>query len=164
MSSLRTKILTGLLGLCLSAQAAATGIAVTTLDGKASTFAEHISAGHWTVVVMWTTYCNVCRRQYPVISSFHDAHQGKDAVVLGVSLDGPEELATVQAYVGKKLFSYPTVVADSEVMARMFEAATGDPFTGTPTYMIFNPERKLVAFKSGDIAIDALENYLKATP
>lgn len=159
-----THLLAGLLGAWLATQASAAGIPVTTLDGKASTFAEHVTAGHWTVVMMWTTYCNVCRRQYPVISGFHDKHQGKDAVVLGVSLDGPGELAAVQAYVGKKPFSYPTVVADTEVMQRMFETATGEPFTGTPTYLMFNPQRQLVAFRSGDIEASALEKYLEAKP
>ena len=120
MSSLRTKILTGLLGLCLSAQAPATGIAVTTLDGKASTFAEHISAGHWTVVMMWTTYCNVCRRQYPVISSFHDAHQGKDAVVLTVRAGAPATTATaVELCVGDRSF---TVTVSSTVDPSLWTA------------------------------------------
>jgi hypothetical protein len=29
---------------------------------------------------------------------------------------------------------------------------------------VFNPERQLVAFKSGDIAPGTLDNYVKGTP
>ena len=152
-----------LLGLTQGAAQAA-GVAVTTLEGKASTLAEHITPGHYTVVMMWTTYCNVCRKQYPIVSAFHDAHTGKTAEVLGLSLDGPEELAAVQAYVAKKPFSYPTVVADSAAMGKMFEAASGESFTGTPTYLVFNPQRQLVAFKSGDLAPGTLDGYVKAKP
>ena len=150
--------------LLLQSPAQAAGIAVTTLEGKPSTLAEQITPGHYTVVMMWTTYCNVCRKQYPIVSAFHDAHTGKTAEVLGLSLDGPEELTAVQAYVAKKPFSYPTVVADSAAMGKMFEAATGEPFTGTPTYLVFNPQRQLVAFKSGDLAPGTLDGYVKAKP
>lgn len=153
-----------LLCLCLGRGAWAGGIAVTTLDGKASTLADQIKPGHFTVVMMWTTYCHVCRKQYPIVSAFHEKHTGKTAEVLGLSLDGPEELAAVQAYVAKKPFSYPTVVADSAAMGRMFEAATGESFTGTPTYLVFNPQRQLVAYMSGDLAPGALDSYVKAKP
>ena len=140
--------------------ALAGGVAVTTLEGKPSTLAEQITPGHYTVVMMWTTYCAVCRKQYPLVSAFHDAHAGKQAEVLGIALDGPAELAAVQAYVAKKPFSFPTVVADSDAMGKMFEAATGEAFTGTPTYLVFNPARQLVAFKSGDLAPGTLDGYV----
>jgi hypothetical protein len=163
-SRLGRGVLGALLILVLSDAVQAAGLPVKTVDGKDSTLAASIAPGHWTVLMMWTTYCAVCRRQYPLISAFHDRHTGKDAEVLGVSLDGPTELPAVQAYLAKKPFSYPTVVADSDAMGKMFEAATGERFTGTPTYMVFNPERQLVAFKSGDIAPGTLDNYVKGTP
>ena len=155
-----------MLALCLSwsASVLAGGVPVTDLDGKSGSFADHVPAGRWTVVMMWTTYCGVCRRQYPLLSAFHDAHRDRDGEVLGVSLDGPAALDEVRAYVAKKPFSFSTLVADPLVMARMFEQATGTPFTGTPTYLVFNPERQLVAYKSGEVAADTLDNYLKKKP
>ncbi len=148
----------------LTGTATAAGIPVKTLAGVESTFAEQIQPGHWTVVMMWTTYCGICRKQYPLLSAFHNAHEARDAQVLGVSLDGMEALDEVRAYVAKKPFSYPTVVANAEVIGRMFQTATGEEFTGTPTYLVFNPKRQLVAFKSGVIAANTLENYVKGQP
>ena len=158
MKGLRGLALGGLL--VLSTAAAAGGVPVTLLDGKPSTFADQIKGGHWTVVMMWTTYCNFCRKQYPLVSAFHDAHKGKDAEVLGVSLDGPAALDAVREYVAQAPFSFPTVVGDPDVMARMFETATEESFTGTPTYMVFNPARQLVAIKSGLISAETLDSYL----
>ena len=152
------------LWLLWAASVLAGGVPVTDLDGKSGAFADHVPAGRWTVVMMWTTYCGVCRQQYPLVSAFHDAHQQKDGAVLGVSLDGPAALDDVRAYVARKPFSFPTVVADPDVMSRMFEQATGESFTGTPTYMVFNPARQLVAIKSGTISENTLDDYLKKTP
>ena len=148
----------------LPGPALAGGVTVYDLDGKAGAFADHIKPGRWTVVMMWTTYCGVCRKQYPLVSAFHEAHRGKDGEVLGVSLDGPGALPEVRAYVAKAPFSFPTVVAEPETMARMFEHATEEPFTGTPTYLVFNPERQLVALKSGEVGSETLDNYLKKKP
>ena len=152
------------LWLALLPAAFAGGVPVVDLDGRAGSFADHIKAGRWTVVMMWTTYCGVCRRQYPMVSAFHDAHHAHDGEVLGVSLDGPEALADVRAHIAGKPFSFPSIVADPHVMARMFEQATGTPFTGTPTYLVFNPARQLVAFRSGEVGPDTLDNYLKKKP
>ena len=140
------------------------GVAIMDLEGRSGSFADHVKPGRWTVVMMWTTYCGVCQRQYPLLSAFHDAHRAQDGEVLGVSLDGPGALEDVRAYVARKPFSFPTLVADPHVMARMFEQATSTPFTGTPTYLVFNPERQLVAFRSGEVGPDTLDNYLKKKP
>lgn len=152
------------LWLAMASAAFAGGVPVTDLAGRAGKFADYIKPGRWTVVMMWTTYCGVCRKQYPIVSAFHDAHRERDAEVLGISLDGPDALAEVRAYVAQKPFSFPTIVAEPLVMARMFEEATSTPFTGTPTYLVFNPKRQLVALKSGEVGPDTLDNYLKKKP
>jgi thiol-disulfide isomerase/thioredoxin len=153
-----------LAGLCLAAissVACAAGVEVRTLDGKNSTLADQVRSGHYTVVMMWTTYCHVCKGEYPELSAFHDAHVGKDAEVVGISLDGYAEIDKVRQFVAGRPFTYPTVLAEADRMASMFEAATGDRFTGTPTYLVFNPQRQLVAARSGDLTRDVLENFLR---
>lgn len=140
--------------------AGADSVQVKTLAGADTTLAEHIHGGQWTLVMMWTTYCGVCRRQYPEISTFHDRHRDRDATVLGVSLDGYDALEDVRAYVARKPFTFPTVVGEPDVLGAVFERATDDPFTGTPTYLLFNPQRVLVAAVAGEVSLEALENYI----
>lgn len=140
--------------------ASAAGVRLRQLDGSDTTLADQIMSDRWTLVMMWTTYCGVCKRQYPVISAFHDAHKNGDAGVVGIALDGYDEIDAVRAYVARKPFSFPSVVGEVEIVSGAFEAATGEDFTGTPTYLLFNPERQLVAAKSGELTREALERFM----
>ncbi len=156
-----------LLGACLalvSTAAGAAGVPLRTLAGADTTLAEQVESGRWTLVMLWTTYCGICRRQYPVISEFYDRHRDGGATVIGIALDGYAALDEVRAYVAKKPFSYPTVVGEPESLGAMFEKATGEPFTGTPTYLLFNPARQLIATSSGEVELAILERYVSQPP
>ena len=148
--------------LCLwGITAGAAGIEVKTLSGETSSLAEQVKPDRFTLVMLWTTYCSVCKKDYPAVSAFHDAHVSKDAEVIGIALDGYAEIDKVRSFVRGKPFSFPTVIAEPERMAKSFEAATEDNFTGTPTYLIFNRKRQLVGARSGQITRDALETFLR---
>ena len=149
-----------LLALC-AFYAQAAGIEIKTLAGKTSSLAEQIKSDRFTLVMLWTTYCHICKKEYPELSAFHDAHVGRDAEVLGISLDGYAEIPQVREFLASKPFTFPTVIAESARMTKSFEAATGEKFTGTPTYLMFNPKRQLVAARSGDLTRDVLENFLR---
>lgn len=136
------------------------GLDVSRLDGSKSTLAAEVKAGHFTYVMVWTTYCGVCKQEYPKLSAFHDRHTGRDAEVLGIAIDGEAERETVRTFLAGKPFTFPTVLAEPAAMAEAFKAATGEEFTGTPTYLVFNPARELAGFHSGDLAAEALERFL----
>lgn len=144
----------------VTATAQAEGIRLKTLDGAATTLADQVEAGRWTLMMIWTTYCGVCRRQYPIIADFHTRHHGKDASVVGLSVDGYDAIDTVRAYVAEKAFPYPTVVGEPDIVGPAYEKATGGPFTGTPSYLLFDPARRLVAAKSGEVTLATLENFI----
>ncbi|MEN9727375.1 MAG: Thiol-disulfide oxidoreductase ResA [Pseudomonadota bacterium] len=140
--------------------ASAGGLEVRHLDGRKSTLAAEIAGGHFTYVFIWTTYCGVCKQEYPKLSAFHTRHTGQNAEVLGIAIDGEAERDKVQTFMAGKPFSFPTVMAEPEAMAVAFKAATGEEFTGTPTYLVFNPERELAGVHSGDLPAEALERFL----
>jgi thiol-disulfide isomerase/thioredoxin len=138
----------------------ARGLEVRTLDGEKSTLAAHIAAGHFTYVMVWTTYCGYCKRDYAALSRFHARHHGKDAEVLGISVDGQAAADKVRAFVAAGHFDFPTVMAEPEAMSVAFEAASGERFTGTPSYLVFAPDRTLAAVHSGNLDESALEAFL----
>jgi len=152
-------LLFALLCVCLQTSWAA-GLAVQHLDGRESTLSAEIKSGHFTYVMVWTTYCGVCKKEYPKLSAFHDRHTGRDAEVLGIAVDGAAAREKVQTFVAGKPFSFPTVLTEPEAMAEAFKAATGEEFTGTPTYLVFNPARELAGFHSGDLTAEALQRFL----
>jgi thiol-disulfide isomerase/thioredoxin len=138
----------------------AAGVTVHTLDGNSHGLGEQLDKSKWNVVMVYTTYCHICRRQYPILSAFHDKHQASDAVVLGIALDGLEKSAAVQAYRVDQAHSFPSVIADAGQFGALYERATGEAFTGIPTYLVFDKSGSLQAYLDGPVTLAALETFL----
>jgi len=70
-------------------------IALTTLDG------QHIDLrdlrGKVVILTFWATWCGPCREELPLLSSYAHQHENQGLVVLGFSLDGPEQRNQVRA-------------------------------------------------------------------
>lgn len=146
--------------LALSATVNAGGVQVKTLDGETSGLGKHLTAAKWNLVMVWTTYCHVCRGQYPTISEFHSKYHHKDAVVLGISLDGMDAADKVSAYQKEQSHSFPSVLANADDFKALYEKATDDQFTGTPTYLLFNKTGGLHAYLDGPVKLEMLENII----
>ncbi|MEM7466413.1 MAG: TlpA disulfide reductase family protein [Pseudomonadota bacterium] len=136
------------------------GITVQTLAGEESNFGAHIADGKWTIVMVWTTYCGVCRQEYPKISDFHSRHKDSKAVVLGISLDGFGAGEKVKDYQTKQNHAFPSLLANAEEFAEPYEKTTGTNFSGTPTYLIFDDQKQLQAFKNGKLNVAELEAFI----
>jgi len=72
----------------------APAITLNTLDGK------HIDTrdlrGKVVIVTFWATWCVPCREELPLLSRYAQQHSRQNLVVLGFSLDAPDELAKVR--------------------------------------------------------------------
>ncbi len=152
-------LLWGALLLPLTARAG--GVEVQTLAGRHAGLGEFLAKDKWTVVMVWTTYCGACRKQYPLISAFHSKHKDKDAQVLGVSLDGFDQGEKIKAYQTAHAQNFPSVMADSDQFIDKYQRTTGEKFTGTPTYMLFDAKGGLRAYIDGLVSIADIENYIK---
>ncbi|HET6913458.1 MAG TPA: TlpA disulfide reductase family protein [Rhodanobacteraceae bacterium] len=78
----------------LKVGAPAPPITLTTLDGK------HIATrdlrGKVVILTFWATWCEPCREELPLLSRYAQQHAKQGLVVLGFSLDTPDELAKVR--------------------------------------------------------------------
>ena len=146
--------------LLLPCSASAGGVAVQTLEGRHAGLGEFLAKDKWTLVMVWTTYCGACRKQYPLISEFHSKHKDKDAAVLGVSLDGYDQGEKIKAYQTSHAQNFPSVMADSQEFIDRYQRTTGEKFTGTPTYLIYDANGSLRAFIDGLVSIADLEDYI----
>ncbi len=161
MKSIRLlSVLFALLLVSSDAAARASGFEVRTLDGAVVPLSTYFEPGKWTMVMLWTTYCGTCRSQYPVISEFHDKHKDTDAKVIGVSLDGFVEVDRVRAYIASKPMAFNSTIAEVAALRPAYKAITEEPFTGTPTYLMFDPNGALVAHVQGPLAIEDVENFI----
>jgi peroxiredoxin len=131
-----------------------------TLEGNATNLSSQLSKTMWTLVMVWTTYCGECAKQYNEISAFHQSNKKSRLQVVGVSLDGLNQKTKVRRYALIKNHTFPSVLAESDNFANKYTELTGATFTGTPTYMLFDRERSIQAYMDGPISIDALERFI----
>jgi peroxiredoxin len=74
--------------------APAPAITLTTLDGR------HIDTrdlrGKVVIVTFWATWCVPCREELPLLSHYAQRHADQGLIVLGFSLDTPDQLPKVR--------------------------------------------------------------------
>ncbi len=79
-------------------------ITLTTLDGQR--IATRDLHGKVVIVTFWATWCGPCREELPLLSSYARLHAKDGLVVLGFSLDTPDELDKVRAV--SRTLDFPT--------------------------------------------------------
>jgi thiol-disulfide isomerase/thioredoxin len=157
------RVLLGLLwaALLLPLTAIAGGVQVQNLDGRHAGLGEFLNKDKWTLVMIWTTYCDACRKQYPMISEFHSKHKNRDATVLGIALDGYDQQQKIRSYQAAHAQNFPSVMANSDEFISKYQRTTGEAFTGTPTYLLFDAKGGLRAYIDGLVSIAKIEAYIK---
>ena len=96
------------------------------------------------------------------MSFFHDEHKNKDAIVLGVSIDGQAKRQQAAAFIERHGLDFPNLITEpkQEIMQR-FGAGS---FVGTPTYYIYNPQGELLAKNAGAISQEDIEAFMRQHP
>ncbi len=144
----------------IDAGARASDIEVRTLDGESTPLSAYFEPGKWTMFMMWTTYCGICRAQYPIVSAFHDKHKDIDAKVVGISLDGFAEVDKVRRYVADKPMTFVSTIAEVEAISKAYKAITREAFSGTPTYLLFDAHGALIAHVPGELTMADVEQFI----
>src|SRR4030065_768589 len=95
------RILAAFFGLLLSmaAWADSPSIPLHDLDGRERNVNEFIGHAKWTIVVAWSHDCRLCDQEIGEMAALHAARKDKDAMVLGITLDGAEHLKEARAFV-----------------------------------------------------------------
>jgi thiol-disulfide isomerase/thioredoxin len=125
------------------------------LDGRSRSVNEFIGHGKWTVVAIWSADCPICRRDMPEMAFFHDAHRHKDAIVVGVSIDGGARKPEILQFVADQGLDFVNLIGTPVHMA-----AFGGPFRGTPTYYVYSPKGNLVTRQVGSMTQEATEEII----
>jgi len=140
----------------LWALAAGPDVVLKNLEGQARNVNEFIGKGKWVVVAIWHSDCPICKRDIHQMAFFHDAHKNKNAIVLGVSVDGYANKAKAQRFIDEHSLDFTNLIAEPEQIAR-FGAGK---FVGTPTFYIYSPQGELAAKQVGPITQEDIERLI----
>lgn len=127
-------------------------------NGNNRNISDYIGKGKWTVVVVWAHDCSVCNNEIHHMTFFHDAHKDKDAIVLGVTVDGWSKREKAQGFIDTHALNFPNLIAEprQDVLAKF----GGGPFYGTPTFYVYSPKGELLARQIGPITQEDLEKFI----
>lgn len=75
-----------------------------TLEGTSLSTAQYL--GKVVILTFWATWCVPCREELPLLSTYAKAHADDGLVVLGFSLDDPDQLEQVRAV--SRTLAFPT--------------------------------------------------------
>ncbi|MEK6748630.1 MAG: TlpA disulfide reductase family protein [Pseudomonadota bacterium] len=121
------------------------------LNGKVQRLSGY--RGKWVVVNYWATWCPPCRAEIPELVFFHDAHKGKDALVLGVNSEDATPRQVLD-FLDEYMVSYPILLSSPD---------DGSPLgniRGLPTTFLISPKGEVVYTHTGMVTKQSLENTL----
>lgn len=85
--------------------------------GRKVTFSE-FAKGHVVLLNFWATWCPPCRKELPDLIALSKEYKGKNAKLIGISLDQDANvLAMVHEFVKKEGISYPIVIDNGELQS-----------------------------------------------
>lgn len=137
--------------------AAAPDVRLQDMDGKDHHVSEFIGQGKWTIVVVWSADCPICRRDIYHMTFFHEEHRKADATVLGLSIDGPAGRDKAKAFINDQSLNFPNLLGEPGDPGRL----SGAIFIGTPTYYFFSPEGKFMTQRIGPVTQAQAEDILR---
>jgi peroxiredoxin len=90
---------------------------LTALDGKVVRLSE-TAAGKVALINFWATWCVPCVKELPHLQKFQDLYGAKGLQVLTISIDGPDRLANVSAFIDRYGYTVPVLLdTDSQVVS-----------------------------------------------
>lgn len=133
---------------------------LTDLQGNPQKLEDHIGNGKWTVVMFWSSDCHVCNAEAHEYVAFHDKHKNGDIRMLGLTLDGMDNISAAKEFVAEHEVNFTNLIGEPETVASIYYDMTGNFFVGTPTIMVFAPDGNIRAADVGAIPPSLIEEFI----
>ncbi|HEC18060.1 MAG TPA: TlpA family protein disulfide reductase [Gammaproteobacteria bacterium] len=130
-------------------------------DGNLHTLNDYTGKGKWTVVMIWASDCHVCNAEAENYDAFHRAHKDKDAVILGVTLDGSEKKPEAEKFIQRHKVSFDNLIGEPQTVMGLYTQLTGQPWVGTPTFLVYSPSGELRAAQVGAVPVKLIESFIE---
>ena len=130
-------------------------------QGNQKSITDYTGNGKWLVVMLWASDCHVCNQEAHQYIKFHQDHVGKDAQVLGISLDGVAKKNDAQEFIKRHQINFPSLIGEPEKIAAMYQELTGDNWIGTPSFMVYTPRGELLGAQAGAVPVSVIESFME---
>ena len=132
----------------------------TDLDGDPADFSDYVPADRWLVVVIWSWTCPICAQEMAGHAQLHEHHRNGRLALLGISIDGEEEILEAWAFVEEHNVTFPNLIGQAQDVANFFFDQTGQGFQGTPTFLVYAPGGQLKAVQAGAVPPEGIEAFI----
>jgi thiol-disulfide isomerase/thioredoxin len=133
-------------------------LAFTDMDGKPDSISNHLGKGKWTILEVWESSCHMCRQHMPEMVKFDG--KLKNARIISVSLDGQSGIEAAEDFIDEFEMEFPTIISNPIEMNVWMQQSVGESLVGTPTFILFDSEGKLVAAQPGIVSTSSLEKFI----
>lgn len=134
---------------------------LTDFKGNPRTIESFTGKGKWVLVMFWASDCHICNKEAHEYVDFHFTHSDKDAVVLGVSIDGKAGFKDAVKFIKKHSIDFPNLIGEPEDVTAIYSDYAKSRWVGTPSFLLFNPEGKLMAAQVGAVPSDVIEKFIE---
>ena len=135
-------------------------ISLKSIDGSQHKLSEYIGHGKWVVLNIWGTRCPPCREEMPELVNFHDEHQDKDAIVVGIAIDFPSygyaNRDEVLAFADDYFIDFPLLLSDASITEKIGLGR----LEGLPTTYLFDPSGNIAGMQVGGITKKIIEDFI----
>ena len=104
------------------------------------------------MIDFWATWCNICKREMPILQKVYLEYKGKGVEFFGIALDDVEKTKQIRKILLEKGVTYPVLIDQDQKVA-------------TETYQLSGPiPYKVIVDLSGTIVYDHVGDYVDYPP
>ena len=99
---------------------------------------NQLQEGHWELVMLWATYCHVCKEDFKKLAAFIEDNDEVPLTIIGIVIDGLDEKEKTHALVKDNQLNYVHILTNYEHAKDLYKKTTSNSLVGTPSYLLYN--------------------------
>ena len=120
---------------------------------------NQLEDGRYELVMFWATYCHTCKKDFIALGEYIEDNPELPFTLVGVVVDGIDETSKTEELVEKHNLNYAHILTDYDTANEFYTQVTDMQLIGTPSYILYDKDNKLVGVNPNSIDIEALDLF-----